>query len=124
MITGFEEITEELTQEEYTLVDVLIAGFSKRTSQNPIKAPEIIRKMQEGGYKITGPRLRKLCNYIRRNGLLPLIATSSGYYCSTDPVDIQKQITSLQERAEGILAASNGLKKFLDTKDYDWRGIN
>jgi len=71
--------------------------------------------LQENGYKIrlTQPRLRKLVNYIRTNGLIPLIATSHGYFTSDCKQTILEQITSLQERANSIENAVQGLKKFL-----------
>jgi hypothetical protein len=45
--------------------------------------------------------------------MIPLIGTSRGYYISHDKEEIAKQITSLEERAAGILTGANGLKKFL-----------
>lgn len=113
MITTFEHITEDLNKDELNLVTPLIAGFKNRTKQNPIKAPEIISRMKQAGYKISEPRLRKLCNYIRSNSLLPLIATSAGYFTSYELTDVQKQVRSLQERSDAILASAEGLKKFL-----------
>jgi tetrahydromethanopterin S-methyltransferase subunit B len=50
---------------------------------------------------------------IRSKGILPLIATSNGYYCSYDKQEIMEQIKSLQERADAIINSANGLKKFL-----------
>lgn len=118
MITNFEHYTLELTDEEKKLIPLLINGFSKRTKDNPIKAPELIQRMNENREKygiktITEPRLRKLCNFIRSKGILPLIATSDGYYCSHDKTEIQRQIQSLIERADAIYNSANGLKRFL-----------
>ena len=80
MITNFEEITKELNAEERQLVPVLIKGFKAHGKENPIKAPKIVENLRIVGYKITEPRLRKLVNLIRSKGLLPVIATSNGYY--------------------------------------------
>lgn len=117
MITNFEDITKPLTDLDMRLVKILIDGFSARTKNNPIKAPDIIRKINAnagmGKTIISQPKLRKLCNYIRSNGLCPLIATSNGYYTSTDKTEILQQIKSLRERAEAILKSSVGLEKFL-----------
>lgn len=120
MIKNFEEITEELNNDEFQLMDHLIRGFKNRTKDNPIKATEIIEIMN-GNYrvknnincKLTGARLRKICNYIRTNGLLPLIATSNGYYISNDRDEIKNQIISLEQRAKAIINAAAGLKKLL-----------
>lgn len=114
MITNFEEVTCELSEYELRLVPVLIRGFETKTKANPIKAPEIIKSMKGFGYKISEPRLRKICNHIRSNGLLPLIATSNGYYVSYDRDEIAAQIRSLRERADSINNCANGLTTFIN----------
>jgi hypothetical protein len=114
MITNFEEITYEITDEELQIVNLLIRGFKNHTSKNPIKAPDIVYAINNKyNFKLSEPRFRKLCNYIRTNSLLPLIATSKGYYCSYDKTEIQQQIQSLRERADAIYQSANGLNKFL-----------
>jgi len=71
--------------------------------------------LSDRDYKIrlTGPRLRKLVNYIRSNSLLPLIATSQGYFTTDCKQTIQEQIKSLQERASSIDRCARGLNNFL-----------
>lgn len=119
MLTNFEKETFELTDLEMLALPHLIKGFSRYTKENPIKSDEIINSFnaylqrQNIGIKITGVRLRKFCNYIRQNALLPLIATSSGYYVSNDKNEIEKQIKSLYERAKSIRDSADGLKKFI-----------
>ena len=119
MITNFEEHTHELTSEEKEILQLVIHGFRGYKKSSPIKAELIVKRMniflENNGYKIrlTQPRLRKLVNYIRSNGLLPLIATSNGYFTSDCKLTIQQQIISLQERANSIENAVQGLKKFL-----------
>lgn len=113
MITNFEDITYELTDKELKLVPLIISGLKTKTKDNPIKEPEIVNKMKAAGYKITGERLRKIVNYVRSNGLLPIIATSKGYYVSYDKEEISKQIKSLHQRANSILSSANGLNKFI-----------
>jgi hypothetical protein len=119
MITGFEEHTSELTAEEMEILNIVIHGFRQYKKTNPIKSELIVTRMNQylqlHGYKIkmTGPRLRKMVNYIRSNGLIPLIANSQGYFTSDCKQTIIEQITSLQERANSIENAVQGLKKFL-----------
>lgn len=118
MIQTFEHITQPLTSDEYKLVNVLVRGFRHRTKENPIKAPEIINSINRDyakyglTKKLTEPRLRKLVNYIRSNGILPLIATSSGYYCSINRDEINAQINSMKQRADAIINAANGLERY------------
>jgi len=119
MITNFEEYTHELTSEEMEILQLVIHGFRAYKKSNPIKAELIVKRMnlylENNGYKmrLTQPRLRKLVNYIRSNGLLPLIATSNGYFTTDCKQTIQEQIKSLQERANSIKRCANGLEKFL-----------
>ena len=119
MITNFEEYTHELSAEEIEILPLVIHGFRGYKKTNPIKAPLIVERMNqfltERGYKIrlTQPRLRKLVNYIRSNSLIPLIATSQGYFTTDCKQTIQEQIKSLQERANSIERCAQGLKKFL-----------
>lgn len=120
MVLTFEQITKELDEDEKKLVPILISGFKTHYKENPITEPDIVKAInnQKDKYllkkKLTSARLRKLCNFIRVNGLLPLIATSNGYFISYDQEDLRKQIISLEQRARSIMNASNGLRKFLN----------
>lgn len=121
MVKNFEEITHDLTKDELKVVQLLIKGFANRKKDNPIKGPEAVESINKfitgnpefNGYHLTEPRLRKCCNYIRSNGLLPLIATTKGYHVSYNPDEIKTQIKSLEDRANAILSSANGLRKFL-----------
>ena len=119
MITNFEQYTHELSAEEMEILQLVIHGFMGYKKTNPIKAELIVKRMnvflENNGYKIrlTQPRLRKLVNYIRSNSLIPLIATSQGYFTTDCKQTIQEQIKSLQERANSIERCAQGLKKFL-----------
>lgn len=118
-ITNFENYTHELTDQEIEILPIVIHGFRAYKKNNPIKAELIVSRMNEylknNGYKIrlTQPRLRKLVNYIRSNSLLPLIATSQGYFTTDCKETIQEQIKSLQERANSIDRCARGLNNFL-----------
>lgn len=119
MVTNFEAITPNITDRELEIIPFLINGFRTHGKNNPIKAPEIVRQMNTflptKGYKIkmTEPRLRRCANYIRSNSMLPLIATSEGYFVSEDRTEIERQIKSLYERASAIKSCADGLKAFL-----------
>ena len=119
MITNFDGFIDELNEEEKKLIPILVQGFKNHSKENPIKASEIITAINSKAdifrlkNKFSEPRLRKICNHIRTNGLLPLIATSVGYYVSYDKEEIANQIKSLLERANSIKNSANGLKKFI-----------
>jgi hypothetical protein len=120
MLTNFEQHTEELDAHDLAIIPIVIKSFSKYTKDNPIKAPEIVTSFnlnrEKIGYpkKMTEPKLRKICNHIRSNGLLPLIATSQGYYVSFDQREVNEMIRSLRERANAINRSADGLVKFAD----------
>lgn len=121
MITNFEEITHELTEDELIHVSGLIIGLKNRTKENPIKAPEIVVQMNKyaerhGLCKMTDARLRKCINYIRSKSMLPVIATSKGYFCSYDEKDLSEQIISLTQRANSIMDCVFGLEQILNKK--------
>lgn len=119
MITNFETVTFELTEDELKWIPYLINGFNMHGPTCPIKEVDILagcnRSREKYGIKtkMTGARLRKLVNYIRVSGLVPLLATSKGYFVTDDPNAIEKQIRSLYERAASIKQAAEGLRKFL-----------
>lgn len=119
MITNFEEVTKELTAEELAVVPLMVKGFLKHGKDNPIKAPDIVFNLNDFlrahgiKLKMTEARLRKMCNYIRANSIIPLIATSNGYFVSEDREIIQSQIKSLNQRAYSIKQCADGLLKFL-----------
>ena len=120
MITNFEEVTKELSDDEKVFLKPLINGFKCHDKDSPIKAPDIVIAMNkwatEKGVKtkFSEVRLRKLVNLIRSHSLLPLIATDKGYYCCYSHDEIKKQVASLTERAGSIMRCADGLKKFLE----------
>ena len=123
VITSFEQQTAELNDKELEIIPFLIKGFSSHSEDNPIKAPVIVRQMNDflaknnKGIKMNEPRLRKCVNYIRSNSILPLIATSDGYYVSQDHEVIKSQIKSLRERASSISKCADGLSVFIPTNN-------
>lgn len=116
MINGHEDVTHELTEQELELATKLIPAFNKRTKDNPIKAPEIVKKVNEmynPKPKFSEVRLRKIVNYYRSNAIIPIISTSNGYFVSYNPQDINEMVASLSQRATSIYKCAHGLQNFL-----------
>lgn len=119
MITNFEEITLELSEKDLELLPLLKNGFLAHTEKNPIKAPEIVRLMNEyfknSGRKpsFSEPKLRKFVNHFRRNSILPLCATPEGYFVTQSVEILKSQIKSLDERSNSIKSCADGMRKFL-----------
>jgi len=117
MIENFENITSELTKDELSILPLLMKGFAAHSITNPIKEKEIVKKINERNLKVklTSARLRKFVNHIRTNKLLPLIATSKGYYVCYDKKVIESQARSLRQRARSIERCADGMVYFLTT---------
>jgi len=118
MIKNFENITKELKQCELKHIDNLITVLSYVPKNNPIKTPELLKLVNYYAGKnnlmtMSGPRLRKLINYIRSNSLLPVIGMCRGYYVSYDAQDVSDEIKSLTQRSNSILDSVYGLNKIL-----------
>lgn len=113
MLEGFEDITHDLTDDEAKLVPYFIAGLKTNVGKaNAITSNKIIEILQKDG--LTGARVRKIINYIRVNYLLPgLIATSKGYYISTDPQEIKEYIASLGHREAAISSVRKCMEEYL-----------
>jgi hypothetical protein len=118
MLAGFETITHDLTDyESGTLLPVFLRGLSnKRGKEKAITNKKMIQFLKAKDYKISDARVRKIINHIRRNFLIPgLIATSSGYFISSDKNEIKRYISSLQGRENEIRLIKEGMQTYLNT---------
>lgn len=125
-IENFEEITEDLTDREMDFLPDVQEAIKNALEKaiEPRKQNELVilinnyLQQKHGLFcslTLTGVRLRKYVNYLRSNALLPIIATSNGYSLSNSKEVIESQIRSLQQRANSINKASEGLQKYLLT---------
>lgn len=121
-ILSFEEQTRSLNTKDIELVDtikeilvsVLIPDISPKKSG--ALAFLISYKLQKdyGIYDtINDVKLRKWVSYFRTNGLLPIIATSEGYFITAKSELIRDQQKSLRQRASRMNSAADGLEIFI-----------
>ena len=119
MKENFETSTAKLTEDEAEVLPLIVKGLQGHGPENPIKGAEIVTTfnnyLRSTGYtlKFSEVRLRKFCNHIRARGILPLIATTAGYYVSYDRAAIRSQIASLEQRANSINSSAAGLRSFI-----------
>ena len=119
MVINFADQTHELSDVEIHLLDFVKELFIQHDEVNPVHGYRIVARINAHcenkgiNYKISEPRLRKMVNYFRSNSIIPLMATSQGYYVSYDPVLIKSQIDSLCQRAGSIANCASGLQKFI-----------
>jgi hypothetical protein len=114
MIQGFEQQTQPLTDyERDTLLPLIRWGLStKQGKEKSIAGSTIIEKMRAQGYKLDGPRLRKIINHIRANDMIAgLVSTSKGYYVASTAQEIDDYINSLHGRVEAIKEVIRALSR-------------
>ena len=115
MITGFEEQTEPLTdQEREVFLPPIIKGLRVKVGKEKAVAnKDIVRGLKANcDIKISEARVRKMINYIRNNDIIPcLIATSKGYYIAETKDEMLDYIDSLYGRVEAIKADALSMKR-------------
>jgi len=120
MINGFEEQTEDLSEyEREELLPILLKHLPRKIGiENAITGGAINHGLKNNlGIKVSGARLRKLINHIRKNDLIPcLVASSKGYYVATDNADVQRFIESLEQRETAIRVVRMAMQRQLEHK--------
>ncbi len=106
MISGFEEETGDLNEEELKLVPMFVDGLSSKIGEeNAIKNAVIRKKLEVKGIDVSDARIRKIINYIRlRKMVRNVIAGKKGYWVETDQAKIEEYKQSLIQRSNAILA--------------------
>ena len=115
MITGFEEQTEPLTdQEREVFLPPIIKGLRVKVGkEKAVTNKDIVRGLKANcDIKIGEARVRKMINHIRNNDIIPcLIATSKGYYIAETKDEMLDYIDSLYGRVEAIEADALSMKR-------------
>jgi hypothetical protein len=110
MTKGSTIQTLALTNTELQAIQAIVKILKSTTSRQDRVTGKQISTILEQKYNIRyeGSRIRKMINHIRIHKLLPnVIATSDGYYLTTDAKKIHNYKQSLIERANAILAVAN-----------------
>ena len=120
MITGFEEQTKPLTdQEREVFLLPIINGLRVKVGkEKAVTNKDIVRGLKANcDIKIGEARVRKMINYIRNNDIIPcLIATSKGYYIAETKDEMLDYIDSLYGRVEAIEADALSMKRQMLTR--------
>ena len=115
MITGFEELTEPLTENEKTVyLPPIIKGLRLKIGRhNAVTNKDIVRGLKKNlGIDISEARVRKIINHIRNHDLVPcLIATSKGYYVAETQKEVDDYIDSLKGRLEAIASVVKSMSR-------------
>ena len=113
MISGFEDETTPLTEhEEKVILPLFVRGFANHVGkQNAVTSTYVAKSINKMGHLVSGGRIRKLVNHIRRKGLVPLlVADNKGYWVSNDPKEVKEYLLGLQQREEAIRAMRIALR--------------
>lgn len=109
MLHGFEKQTEALNEYEMNvLLPVFVQGLSTKIGpQKAVTNSYMIKALKEAGYKkLSEPRVRKIINYIRAQGLIHnLVASSKGYWIENDLNERRKYVQMVEDRAKAMLSA-------------------
>lgn len=111
MIKGFEEYTEPLTDyEKNTLLPVIVKGLSTKTDKDKaITNGKMVKALRDAGYaKLSEPRIRKIINHIRVNGIIKnLVASNRGYWIEQNINARKEYVESIKQRAASMMASLN-----------------
>lgn len=103
------------------VVPLVVEKLQKTTTKNQIvSGPEISASIyKHHGIKISGSLLRSMLHYIRVNGLVKcLVATTKGYYVTTNTLEMRVYLKSLTKRIKLI----GVLRKALDYQSHEVLG--
>lgn len=118
MLEGFNDITQELSQyEKEVLLPKIVAGLStKKGKHMAITNKKICEAMKNRGFEIADTRLRKLVEYIREHQIIPgLLASSKGYWISTDPEEVRNYLKSIYGRKSALQMIEQRMTSYLLT---------
>jgi hypothetical protein len=112
MINNFEEYTHDLTEQEINIANLVKTGLQFRVGKNTaITNKEICKALlTKYNIKISDSRMRAIIHYIRIFLLPDIIATSKGYYRTSDVLELQSYADSLTERIGAIQTILNQIK--------------
>jgi hypothetical protein len=117
MIKNFEDYTAEIDESELPVMKAVVAGLKLRQHKSQAITAQAITDAINTKMALPKPfttvRLRKIINYIRSHGVLPVVSTGRGYYVSYDSQEVADAVESLMQRAHAISNAANGMKRFL-----------
>lgn len=104
MIDGFETYSPELTEEDKKVAQWIARGIERRVGKDrAITNKEMRERLKERNIQLSGPKVRKIVQYIRVSGLVPLLmATSEGYCVARDLEEFDQYLESFRQRTRSM----------------------
>ena len=110
-----EWVTEDLSsRERHVMVGYIIHELRSRVGRkHAIRAAGLAKILRNDHEEhTTTPRVRKMVNYIRLQGLLPdVIEGVTGYYIAMDGAELKRYVASLNNHADSIRAVTRSMTK-------------
>jgi uncharacterized protein YneF (UPF0154 family) len=115
MITGFEEITKDLSGLEKSQVAQLVKLLhTAKGKKCALSNKQLQFMMLQYNHDVSEIRIRKMINFIRTKGLIiNLLANSRGYWISTNNDEVLQYYKSLTERIEAIAEVRDHLQPII-----------
>lgn len=119
---NFEQYTHDLNDQEKKVFEIIVRRFESNPGKDKkVTNKQIVNGLKKIGFQIKEPRIRKIIHHIRTSGALKgLIATSSGYWRTTDPQELRSWLDSLEDRERAIRntrqAGERDLREMLDNR--------
>ena len=123
MLTNFESITKDITKKERAeILPLVISSLSRRAGkEHTVTNKQLIKWLAISNIKTNEIRIRKIIHVIHVEGLVKrLMATSKGYFVTTDIEEYKKYIESREQRERNIHLATKACRQYLK----EWESNN
>lgn len=89
----------------------LVCGILQKHGTHPLPSLTIAEEIRKMGHAITTRQVRKVINHIRREGIIPCVASSrNGFFVASNVNEISECIGTLESLADAIREVIEALK--------------
>jgi len=105
MITSFEELTYQITDNEKRcakFIEAVLRKTNKFYTNKQLRKLIFDRSGNQTEFDLADSRIRVIMNYLRRTTAPNIIASSNGYKITEDIDELNKYLESLYDRIDAI----------------------
>lgn len=125
MLTNFERITQDITEKERAEILPLVVQLlrGKVGKERAVKNRQLVKWLRSQDVKVTEVKIRKIIHIIHIEGLVKrLMATSRGYFVTTDIEEYRRYVDSRGQRERNIHAATKACQEYL--RDWEYNNVH